>query len=105
MKDLVGVLKRAIMRTERQEVSDMKIEVIEVKPTEQRVLLLFDGDGPTSESEQVDEYLRANDLEPKRKYSEVRDGKEYMVYYFGQCYLGSHMDHLSALSDDAGSQA
>ena len=83
----------------------MKMEVIEVKPTEQRVLLLFDGDGPTSESEQVEEYLRANDLEPKRKYSEVRDGKEYMVYYFGQCYLGSHMDHLSALSDDAGSQA
>ena len=102
---MVGVLKRAIMRTERQEVSDMKMEVIEVKPTEQRVLLLFDGDGPTSESEQMDEYLRANDLEPKRKYSEVRDGIEYMVYYFGQRYLGSHLDHLSALSDDAGSQA
>jgi hypothetical protein len=105
LKGLVEVPKRAIMRTERQEVSDMKMEVIEVKPTEQRVLLLFDGDGPTSESEQVDEYLRANDLEPKRKYSEVRDGKEYMVYYFGQCYLEGHLDQLSALADDAGSQA
>ena len=79
----------------------MKVEVINVGPKEQRVLLLFDSGGPSSEYERVDEYLHANDLEPKRQYSETRDGKEYLVYYFGHCYLEGHLDHLSALADEA----
>ena len=48
----------------------------------------------------MDDYLRSNNLEPKRQYTENRDGKDYRVYYFGQCYIGAHMDQLTALADD-----
>ena len=80
----------------------MKIEVIDVAGCQDRVLLLFEGDTPSDEDARVDEYLRANDLEPKRQYTENRDGTDYRVYYFGQCYIGSHMDELSAMADESG---
>lgn len=79
----------------------MKMEVINLSPTEQRVLLLFDSDGPSPEDVQVDDYLRARELEPKRQYSETRDGKEYLVYYFGHCYLEDHMEQLSSMTTEA----
>ena len=79
----------------------MKIEVINLSPTEQRVLLLFDSDGPSLEDERVDDYLHAHELEPKRQYSETRDGKEYLVYYFGHCYLEDHMEQLTAMASEA----
>ena len=83
----------------------MKMEVLNQSPTEKRVLLLFDSNGLSLEDEKVDEYLRAHDLEPKRQYSETRDGKEYLVYYFGHCYLEDHLDQLSALASEAQMQA
>lgn len=79
----------------------MKMEVINLSPTEQRVLLLFDSSGPSPKDEQVDDYLHAHELEPKRQYSETRDGKEYLVYYFGHCYLEDHMEQLSAMASEA----
>ena len=79
----------------------MKIEVINLSPEEQRVLLLFDSDGPSPKDVQVDDYLHAHDLEPKRQYSETRDGKEYLVYYFGHCYLEDHLEQLSAMASEA----
>ena len=48
----------------------MKMEVINLSPEEQRVLLLFDAKGPTPEDEQVDSYLQSHTLEPKRQYWE-----------------------------------
>ena len=78
----------------------MKMEVINVSPKEQRVLLLFDGDGPPSKVEQVDTYLRVHELEPKRQYAETRDGKEYLVYYFGHCYLEDHLEQLTAMASE-----
>jgi len=83
----------------------MKMEVLNLSAEEKRILLLFDSNGPSSEDEKVDEYLHAHDLEPKRQYSETRDGKEYLVYYFGHCYLEDHMEQLSALSGEAQPQA
>ncbi|MBI2855656.1 MAG: hypothetical protein HYX93_02280 [Chloroflexi bacterium] len=79
----------------------MKMEVINLSPEEQRVLLLFESQGLTPEDEQVDAYLHANALEPKRQYWETRDGKEYLVYYFGHCYLEGHMEKLASLASEA----
>ena len=77
----------------------MKIEVINVAECRDRVLLLFEGETPSEQDARVDDYLRSNNLEPKKQYTENRDGTDYRVYYFGQCYIGSHMDELSALAD------
>ena len=81
----------------------MKMEVINLSSTEQRVLLLFDSgnDGPSPKDEQVDDYLQAHELEPKRQYWETRDGKGYLVYYFGHCYLEDHLEQLSAMASEA----
>ena len=49
----------------------------------------------------MDEYLSANDLSPKREYTENRDGTDYRVYYFGQCYIGSHVEQLEALAGES----
>ena len=79
----------------------MKIEVINVDSCQDRVLLLFEGETPSEQDARVDDYLRSNNLEPKKQYTENRDGTDYRVYYFGQCYIGSHMDELSAMAEEA----
>ncbi len=79
----------------------MKLEVISIAPTEQRVLLLFDPSGPTPEDAEVDSYLQSHDLEPKRQYSETRDEKEYNVYYFGHCYIEDHLEKLASMATEA----
>ena len=79
----------------------MKMEVITVAECQDRVLLLFEGETPSEQDARVDEYLQANNLEPKRQYTENRDGTDYRVYYFGQCYIEGHMDELSALAGEA----
>ena len=80
----------------------MKIEVKDTAECQDRVLLLFEGETPSEQDVLVDEYLRSNNLEPKRQYTENRDGTDYRVYYFGQCYIQSHMDELNALAEQAG---
>ena len=79
----------------------MKMEVIHLTPEEQRVLLLFDPARPVPQDQVVDNYLRDQGLEPKRQYRETRDGREYIVYYFGHCYLEGHIDHLAGLATEA----
>ena len=69
----------------------MKLEVISIAPTEQRVLLLFDPSGPDAKDNEVNSYLQSNKLEPKRQYSETREDKEYNVFYFGHCYIEDHL--------------
>ncbi len=77
----------------------MKMETITVSPGEQRVLLLFDAKTPGSEREKVVEYLTAHDLTPRREYTEQRDGTEYLVYYFGQCYLEPYLEAVAAIAE------
>ena len=77
----------------------MKSEVMNTAECQDRVLLLFEGETPSEQDARVDEYLRSNNLEPKRQYTENRDGTDYRVYYFGQCYIQSHMDELNALAE------
>ncbi len=75
------------------------METITVSPGEQRVLLLFDGETDGGEREKVEEYLKAHDLTPRREYTEERDGTEYLVYYFGQCYLEPHLEAVAAIAE------
>ena len=79
----------------------MKLEVISIAPTEQRVLLLFDPAGPDSKDDEVNTYLQSNSLEPKRQYSETRDDKEYNIYYFGHCYIEDHLEKLASMATEA----
>lgn len=79
----------------------MKIEVINVAECQDRVLLLFEGETPSEQDARVDDYLRSNNLEPKKQYTENRDGTDYRVYYFGRCFIGGHMDELSAMAEEA----
>ena len=77
----------------------MKMEFVNLSEEAQRVLLLFDADGPSTGDEAVDAYLQANGLEPRRQYRETREGKEYFVYYFGHCYVEDHLDELAAMAE------
>ena len=79
----------------------MKMELLNLSPTEQRILLLFESANISSRDEQVDEYLHAHELEPKRQYSETREGTDYLIYYFGGCYLEGHIDHLASMATEA----
>ena len=77
----------------------MNIETIDLDNGGQRILMVFDEQLDNARNVNVDEYLKAEGLEPKRTYQEMRDGKEYKVYYFGGCYLDGHMDKLNAIAD------
>ena len=79
----------------------MKMELMNLTPTEQRVLLLFDPGEPSPEDDKVRAYLQAHNLEPKRQYQTAKDGKEYVTYYFGHCYLEDHLERLSAMASES----
>jgi hypothetical protein len=83
----------------------MKIELFNLSDERKRILFLFDTSELSPEDKKINEYLHANDLEPKHQYSETRDGKEYLVYYFGHCYLDEHLDNLSTISGVANPKA
>ena len=79
----------------------MKMEVVDVTSDEQRILLLFDAYGSSLQYEQgqVDAYLESQGLSPKRQYFEYRGEREYLVYYFGGCYLDGHFDKLTSMTE------
>ena len=77
----------------------MKLETITVSPGEQRVLLMFDHSEQASDENEVRSYLTSNGLEPKRTYQETRDDTDYEVYYFGHCYIESHLDSITRLAE------
>ena len=74
------------------------METITVSPGEDRVLLLFDAAAPGNGHEKTAEYLRAHNLKPRREYTEERDGTDYLVYYFGHCYIESHLPKLTEMA-------
>ncbi|MCL0031853.1 hypothetical protein M1N14_00155 [Dehalococcoidia bacterium] len=78
------------------------MEFLQVSPDEQRVILLFKESDQDEKLKEVDHYLLNNQLEPKRKYSENRDGIDYLVYYFGHCYLADHLEILSEMASGKG---
>lgn len=77
---------------------------MEVQPTGifmSRVSLFFDEQHPDREDEHVEKYLELARLEPKRTLTVSRDGREYRVLQFGQCYLGQHFLALRELCGKA----
>jgi hypothetical protein len=80
----------------------MKMETITVSPGEDRVLLLFDAAAAEAARGRVDEFLKAHKLTPRREYTEERDGKDCLVYYFGHCYLEPHLDAMAAIAGESG---
>ena len=78
----------------------MKLELVDVTESERRVLLLFDPNDPGPEDGAARAYIEEQGIEPRRRYSEVRDATEYEVYYFGLCYLEGHLDHLTGLATE-----
>lgn len=78
----------------------MKVETITTDSCQERVLLLFDP-GEQVARDRVRSYLTANDISPRREYSETRDDTEYDVYYFGSCYIEGHLDNLTEVASGA----
>jgi hypothetical protein len=76
----------------------MLMQTYEVAPNQRRVVLLFDPSGASREQGEVDAYLKAHDLSPKRQYTETRGDREYMVYYFGHCYIEDHLVKLGIIA-------
>jgi|GEM_PF-3066867 hypothetical protein len=82
----------------------MKLEVLDITPEEQRILLVFNGE-ESEQREKVDDYLKSHNLEPKRQYTESRNNEEHLVYFFGQCYLEGHIDNLASMAVDSNVEA
>lgn len=78
----------------------MKLERITTDSCQERVLLLFDPDEQATR-DRVRSYLTANDISPRREYTESRDDTEYEVYYFGSCYIEGHLDNLTEVASGA----
>ena len=78
----------------------MRLEVLDITPDEQRILLVFGGK-ESNDREKVDTYLKSHNLEPKRQYTENRNDEEHLIYFFGQCYLDGHIDQLASMAVDS----
>ena len=78
----------------------MKLERIMTDSCQERVLLLFDP-GEQATKNRVRSYLSENEISPRREYTETRDNTEYDVYYFGSCYIESHLDSLTEVASGA----
>ena len=83
---------------------EMNLEVVNITPEEQRVLLVF-GEEESEQRAEVAAYLKSHNLEPKRQYTENRNDEEHLVYFFGQCYLEGHIDQLSSMATDSNADA
>ena len=78
----------------------MKVETMTTDSCQERILLLFDP-GERNARDKVRSYLADNDISPRREYTETRDDTEYEVYYFGSCYIQSHLDNLTEVASGA----
>jgi hypothetical protein len=62
-----------------------------------RVGLIFRDGDPDPEDPWVRGYLQEHQLEPRYRAKEERHGIPCEVLYFGQCYLGQHLQSLERL--------
>jgi hypothetical protein len=62
-----------------------------------RVGLIFRDGDPDPEDPWVRGYLQEHQLEPRYRGKEERHGMPCDVLYFGQCYLGRHLQSLERL--------
>ena len=61
------------------------------------VMFYFDTTRPNSEDDEVRRYLSDNDLEPRRIGEDQLEERKFEVLQFGGCYLGNHMQAISAI--------
>jgi hypothetical protein len=72
--------------------------IIRVEPKDffmSTVLLIFDRGQPDPEDEEVQRYLAERGLEPKRTFDSALQERECIVWQFGGCYLGRHLDAIA----------
>jgi hypothetical protein len=72
--------------------------IIRVEPKDffmSTVLLLFDREHPDPEDQEVKRYLAERDLEPKRTFDTASQEQYGVVWQFGGCYLGRHLDAIA----------
>jgi hypothetical protein len=73
---------------------------MEFTPTDwfmMRIGLIFRAGDPDPEDAWVRSYLQEYALEPRHRMQEERQGVACEVLYFGQCYLGRHLQQLQQL--------
>ncbi len=61
------------------------------------VMFYFDTTRPNSEDEEVRRYMSDNGLEPRRIGEDQLEERKFEVLQFGGCYLGNHMQAISAI--------
>jgi hypothetical protein len=72
--------------------------IIRVEPKDffmSTILLLFDREQPDPEDEEVKRYLAERALEPKRTFDTAFQERDGVVWQFGGCYLGRHLDAIA----------
>ena len=72
--------------------------IIRVEPKDffmSTILLLFDQAHPDPEDEEVKRYLAERGLEPKRTFDNASQEQYGVVWQFGGCYLGRHLDAIA----------
>jgi hypothetical protein len=65
------------------------------------VFLAFSKERPAPEDEAIKAYLDAHELIPKAQGTDRFEDQAFDVLYFGGCYLGKHLDVISAMQRQA----
>jgi hypothetical protein len=77
---------------------------IKIEPKEffmSAVFLAFSKERPAPEDEAIKAYLDAHELIPKAQGTDRFEDQAFDVLYFGGCYLGKHLDVISAMQRQA----
>src|SRR5215475_12810680 len=72
--------------------------IIRVEPKDffmSTILLIFDREQPDPEDEEAKRYLAERSLEPRRTFDTALQERECIVWQFGGCYLGRHLDAIA----------
>jgi hypothetical protein len=72
--------------------------IIRVEPKDffmSTIFLIFIREQPESEDEEVKRYLAERGLEPKRAIETVYQERDCLVWQFGGCYLGRHLETIA----------
>jgi hypothetical protein len=72
--------------------------IIRVEPKDffmSTILLIFDREQPDPEDEEAKRYLTERSLEPRRTFDTALQERACVVWQFGGCYLGRHLDAIA----------
>jgi len=72
--------------------------IIRVEPKDffmSTIFLIFDREQPDPEDEEVKRYLAERSLEPRRTLETAYQERDCLVWQFGGCYLGGHLNAIA----------